>query len=186
MFGLLNNEQASKIEQLAEKLLNELGAEKLDHTLVEELCSTDGFLKEVVFEDLNGSLDEQVVEEDGLILKIPKSVPLDVRNLLIARGIARILLNSYQDELGKKRSEDYLYGSDWTHTQNDEIKFLALCLIMPQSVFKDIMENKAVNKENGRVSIDALKRYFNIPEQSIIQRGMSLNMFTSSRQISSK
>lgn len=191
MFGLLNQEDASKIESLAQLFLEKNGYERLDADLTQNLLlkeSEDFSLSQIIFEDFSGSLDEKIIDkgENHLALVISKTLPSDVQNLSIAKGISRLVLEKYQEFLNKDKKEDYLYGSDWTHTQNDEIRFLALCLIMPKDIFKNVLETIALNTETGRVSIEELKNYFQIPEQAIIQRGMSLNMFTATRQVSSK
>lgn len=190
MFGLLNEQETTKLEKMAQFFLEKCGSSRLDAQLTQALLTENKEfpLSKIVFEEFSGSLDERLIKNDEgeYTLVISETVPTDVRNLLIAKGIARIVLEKHQELLGKDKKEDYLYGSDWTHTQNDEIKFLALCLIMPKDIFKDALETIALNQKTGRVSAAELKDYFQIPERAVIQRGMSLKMFTAARQISSK
>ena len=175
MFGLLNNERTTQLEQISQTFLNDVQQSKLNETLIQSLPELTGFnsrIKHISIEDLNGSLDERLVPltEEDLELKIPQSVPTDIQHVLIAKGVARWVLQHYQAHLNKSNSEDYLYGSDWTHTQNDEIHYLALCLLMPKSLFKEAVETIGVNKVNQRVDLDALRNHFNLSEQAIIQQ----------------
>lgn len=191
MFGLLTNQRTEQLEQIAQLFLNETQQTQLNEAFIQTLPKIEGVpyrIHQISFEDLNGSLDEHFVpaETGDLCLKIPQSVPEDVKNLLIAKGVARWVLQLYQSHLNKPTTEDYLYGSDWTHTQNDEIRFLALCLLMPEKLFKEAVEQVALNHNTHHIRLDRLKEQFNVSEQAIVQRGISLGLFKYNRQVSCK
>ena len=191
MFGLLNNQRTQQLEKIAQLFLKDIQYLILDEILIQNLSQMTSFpyyIKEIMIEDLNGSLDERLIplSEQELCLKIPQSVPSDIKQLLIAKGVARWVLQLYQDHLNKPNTEDYLYGSDWTHTQNDEIHYLALCLLMPETVFKTVIEEIALNRTNHRVDLERLSDHFKVSEQAIIQRGISLNLFSRSHCPSTK
>lgn len=183
MFGLLNHQETKQLEHIAQLILHETNFPYLNESFIQHLPQMTSFpyqIGDISFEDLNGSLDEHLVplSDNTLGLKIPQSVPKETKQLLIAKGIARWVLQLYQTHLSPEKSEDYLYGSDWTHKQNDEIHYLALCLLMPEPLFKTITEEVALSRPHQRVNLEALTTYFQLPEQAIIQRGVSLHLFT--------
>lgn len=191
MFGLLNNDRTCQLELIAQTFLKDVQHSKLNETLIYSLPELNKFnsrIKKISIEDLNGSLDERLtpISEDGLELKIPQSVPTDIQQVLIAKGVARWVLQHYQSHLNKPNMEDYLYGSDWTHTQNDEIHYLALCLLMPKDLFKEAVETIGINQTNQRVDLDSLRNHFKLSEQAIIQRGMSLELFKRNHKSSTR
>lgn len=189
-FGLLTDVEMEKIEELAEWFLREEKGTRLDDALLERIISSDESLislKKIAVKPFSGSLDEHLTREGvGYVLSVSDTIPHLRRRLLVAKGVARLILSKYQLELGKEKEEDYIFGTDWTHRQNDEINFMALCLMMPKSAFQKVVEEKALNHLNGRVNIEQLAQEFNVSEQNATQRGLSLGMFTASRQVSSK
>lgn len=137
------------------------------NTLGGSLCYSEGISA------LRTGLVEK--QEDSFSITINPVHPVSISNVAIAQALGHLFLH-----LGYIVDEDVWQrdrkNSNWTLEENLEATAFAMCFMMPEDKYREILDRVAIN---NRVPLQKLANFFNVTTSMAMNRGVQLGLLQS-------